>query len=136
MVRFLPFPLLLLLVQHVDWNLPDGGVKVSMLINNKFTCASNAIYGDKAQSDSGMGGMGGKAIGKGNRGLGGGKSSTSIKTISKIVPCLGPFPVKKGDTLKLVALYDLSKHPLRSTGTGKAADVMGMMEISFSAARK
>jgi hypothetical protein len=38
--------------------------------------------------------------------------------------------------LKLVAEYDLSKHPLRSTGKGKAADVMGMMGISFSAAKK
>ena len=106
---------------------------MSMLLNNKFTCASNAIYGDKAQSASGMGSSG-MAGGKSNKG--GKQSSTSIKTISKITPCLGPFPVKKGDTLKLVAEYDLSKHPLRSTGKGKAADVMGMMEISFSAAKK
>jgi hypothetical protein len=102
-----------------------------MFLNNKFTCASNAIYGDKAQYSSGMGSSG--MAGKKKRG-GGGKV-TSIKTISKIVPCQGPFPVKKGDTLKLIAEYDLSKHPLRSTGMGKAADVMGMMEISFSASR-
>jgi hypothetical protein len=111
---------------------------VTMLLNNKFTCASKAIYGDKAQSGSGMGssGMGssGKAGGKSNRA--GGQKSTSIKTISKITQCLGPYPVKKGDTLKLVAEYDLSKHPLRATGMGKAGDVMGMMEVSFSASKK
>jgi hypothetical protein len=80
----------------------------------------------------GMGGMGGKG-GKesmGGKG-GGGKASTGIKTISKMTACRGPFPVKKGDTLKLVAEYDLKEHPLRTTGSGKAADVMAMMGISF-----
>ena len=66
----------------------------------------------------------------------GGMAQTGIKTISMMTPCKGPFPVKKGDTLKFVAEYDLAKHPLRSTGSGKAADVMGMMGISFSASRK
>jgi hypothetical protein len=75
--------------------------------------------------------MGGS--GHSHGGSSGGKSSASIKTISSMTPCVGPYPVKKGDTMKLIAEYDLSKHPLRSTGSGKAADVMGMMGISFSA---
>jgi hypothetical protein len=116
---------------HVDWNLLDGGVKVSLYLNDKFTCASNAIYSDKSKSSGGMGGMGG-----GKSQGGGGKNSANIKTISSMTACRGPYPVKKGDTMKLVAEYDLSKHPLRSTGSGKAADVMGMMGVSFSAAKK
>jgi len=109
-------------------HLHDGGVKVSMFLNDKFTCASNAIYGEKGAEEGGMGGSG--------HSHGGGSSAAgaaSIKTISSMTGCAGPFPVKKGDTLKLVAEYDLSKHPLRSTGSGKAADVMGMMGIYFSA---
>ena len=104
---------------------------MTMYLNDKFTCASDAVYGDRAKSDSGMGGMAG-----GHGHDGGGQGSASIKTISMMTACRGPFPVKKGDTMKLVAEYDLSKHPLRSTGGGKAADVMGMMGISFSAAKK
>jgi hypothetical protein len=108
----------------------DGGVKVSLFINDKYTCSSNAIYGDKSASSSAMGGKGkGSAASVG-------KSSAKIKTISSMTPCRGPFPVKKGDTMRLVAEYDLSKHPLRKTGSGKAADVMGMMGISFSATKK
>jgi len=124
-------------------HLHDGGVKVSLFINNKFTCASNAIYGDKSQSSGGMGGAMAKGGAKGGAKSGGaksggakGKSTTNIKTISSMTSCRGPFPVKKGDTMKLVAEYDLSKHPLRQTGSGKAADVMGMMGISFSATKK
>jgi hypothetical protein len=113
-------------------HLHDGGVKVSMYLNDKFTCASDAIYGDKAKSDTGMGGSG--MAGGHNHG-GGGQSSTSIKTISSMTSCKGPIPVKKGDTMKLVAEYDLAKHPLRATGSGKAADVMGMMGISFTASK-
>jgi len=110
-------------------HLHDGGVKVSLYLNDKFTCASDAIYGDRAVSGPGMGGS---EMAGGHSHGGGGQSSSSIKTISAMTPCRGPFPVKKGDTMKLVAEYDLSKHPLRSTEAGKAADVMGMMGISFS----
>lgn len=99
---------------------------MALFINGKYKCHSDALYGDKSKSDQGMGGMGGMG-GSG----GGGKSATGIKTISEMTSCRGPFPVKKGDTLKLVAEYDLKEHPLRTTGSGKAADVMAMMGISF-----
>jgi len=105
-------------------HLHDGGVKVALFINGKYKCHSDALYGDKSKSDHGMGGMGGSGSG--------GKSATGIKTISEMTSCKGPFPVKKGDTLKLVAQYDLKEHPLRTTGSGKAADVMAMMGISFT----
>jgi hypothetical protein len=120
---FSSFPLSLP-IQHADWNLLDGGVKVSLFINGKYKCTSDAVYGDKSESD--MGGMGGMSHG------GEGKGASGIKTISKMTACRGPFPVKKGDSLKLVAEYDLKKHPLRQTSSGKAADVMAMMGISFT----
>lgn len=48
-----------------------------------------------------------------------------------------PITVKKGDTMRLVGEYDLSKHPLReSAGGAKAADVMSMLGVSFAAALK
>jgi hypothetical protein len=100
-----------------------------LFLNDKFTCASNAVYGDKSQSDGGMGGKGGK-------GKAAAKGATNIKTISLMTPCRGPYPVKKGDSMRLVAEYNLAKHPLRVTSSGKAADVMGMMGISFSKAKK
>jgi hypothetical protein len=114
----------------------DGGVKVSLFLNDKFTCASNAVYGDKSESGSGMGGSGKGGSGKaGGASRGGGKSSAKIKTISSMTPCRGPYPVKKGDSMRLVAEYDLAKHPLRTTSSGKAGDVMGMMGISFSSSK-
>jgi len=110
-------------------HLHDGGVKVSLFINDKFICASNAVYGDRAGESPAMAGKEGASHGHGAEAQGG----AGIKTISFMSPCKGPYPVKKGDSMKLIAEYDLVKHPLRSTGSGKAADVMGMMGITFSA---
>lgn len=122
----------------------DGGVQVSMFINEKFVCKSDAVYGVKGGSGEAGEGMAGHSHGGA---AGGGMAaapapaagaakpdpSSGIKTISSMTTCNGPFPVKKGDTLKLVAEYNLAEHPLRDTGNGKgAADVMGMMGISFS----
>jgi hypothetical protein len=117
---FTPLPSLL----YANMSLLDGGVKVVLHINDKFVCASDAVYGEKTGDDSAM-------DGHSHGGSSGGASSSAIKTISGMTPCVGPFPVKKGDTMKLIAEYDLSRHPLRATSAGKAADVMGMMGISF-----
>jgi len=109
-------------------HLHDGGVKMLLYINNKNVCSSDAIYGVRTDEVA----MGGHSHG--------GSSNTpaapspAIKTISGMTTCSGPFPVKKGDTLKLVAEYDLSKHPLRTSASGgKASDVMGMMGVTFTA---
>lgn len=102
---------------------------MDMFINDKFVCSSEAVYGDRSDSESA--GMGGHSHG----GKGGMESSSAnIKTISSMTTCKGPYPVKKGDTMKLTAEYDLHKHPLRQSASGgKAADVMGMMGVSFAA---
>jgi hypothetical protein len=103
----------------------DGGVGVDLFLNDKYACSSNAIYGD-ADEKKGHG-HGGKDMAM-KRG-----TTESIKTITSMTTCSGPFSVKKGDSLVLNAQYDLAKHPLRVAANGvKAADVMGMMGISFS----
>jgi len=109
-------------------HLHDGGVKMDMFINDKYVCSSEAIYGTRTESVTGMGGHGHGG------GSNGGAPDASVKTIAEMTPCTGPFHVKKGDTMKLNAEYDLSKHPLRETvGGSKAADVMGMLALSFAA---
>jgi hypothetical protein len=120
-------------------NVIDGGVQMDMLLNGKALCTSEAIYGDNNESAE----MGGHSHGAGMgepkaeaapKAAAEPKSSTAIKTITGMTTCSGPFPVKKGDTLSMAAIYDLKKHPLRVSLSGsKAADVMGMWGISFSA---
>ncbi|QDS76950.1 hypothetical protein FKW77_005158 [Venturia effusa] len=134
-------------------HLHDGGVKMDMSLNGKFLCSSEAIYGDSTES-SGMAGHshsdkkaapGAPAAG-GMKGMGHSRraeldapksGSPAIKTITGMSTCKGPFEVKKGDTLSMAAVYDLKAHPLRVSLSGsKAADVMGMWGISFSADEK
>jgi len=125
-------------------HLHDGGVKMEMYLNNKLLCTSNAVYGARGDSE----GHGHPAMSSeiSSSPKGGpppsqasppkGSSDASIKTISSMTTCWGPFPVKKGDTLTLSAIYDLSKYPLRTSLSGsKQADVMGMYGISFSNAK-
>jgi len=105
-------------------HLHDGGVKVDMFINDKFACASNAVYGEKEETNE----MGGHSHGDKGR-----EKGPSIKTINSMTPCVGPIAVKKGDSLSMTVEYDLSKHPLRkSAGGHDAGGVMGMWGISFA----
>ncbi|KAF2400595.1 hypothetical protein EJ06DRAFT_397833 [Trichodelitschia bisporula] len=73
-------------------HLHDGGVAVDLFINNKFACASKAVYG----------GAGSTAEINGQQ----------WQTISSMTNCDGPVPVKKGDELSMVVEYDLKKYPL------------------------
>jgi hypothetical protein len=108
---------------------------MDLFLNDKYVCSSVATYGTR--SDSGAE-MGGHSHGDSSGGKGGAKKEElNIKTIASMSTCRGPFAVKKGDSLKLIAEYDLSKHPLRQSASGgKAADVMGMMGVSFAALKK
>jgi hypothetical protein len=110
----------------------DGGVGVDLFLNGKYTCSSNAIYGDADEKKEH--GHGGKGMAMGGKGMAMKRDTNeAIKTITSMTTCNGPFDVKKGDYMVLNAQYDLAKHPLRVSASGvKAADVMGMMGISFS----
>jgi hypothetical protein len=104
---------------------------MAVFINDRHVCSSDAIYGARGESSS-KSEMGGHSH-AGGKGMGA-AAEANIKTISAMTSCTGPIPVKKGDTMRLVAQYDLSKHPLRETATGgKASDVMGMMALAFAA---
>ena len=92
-----------------------------MLINGKYTCSSNALYGFRSD-DAAMGGMGGKG-GKSHShaesappAKGGAKAKggaqAKVLTVSNMTDCVGPFKVKKGEYVQLRAEYDLKKHPL------------------------
>jgi len=63
-----------------------------MLVNDKLVCSSNATYG----GDSSTAVVGGK----------------EWQTITKMSECFNPVQVKKGDIIKVSALYDTKAHPL------------------------
>jgi hypothetical protein len=93
-------------------------------INNKYKCSSKASYGTRSASEGGMS-------------HGTTDKDGSTKTISGMSTCWGDWRVKKGDYFTGVAEYDLRKHPLRKTaGGGKAADVMGLLTVSFTADKR
>jgi hypothetical protein len=73
-------------------HLHDGGVNVTFSVNGKIACTSQAIYGGEA----------------GTADIDGQK----WETITAYEPCLKPVEVKKGDKVKMVAWYDLTKHKL------------------------
>jgi hypothetical protein len=121
---------------------------MDMELNGKPLCTSEAVYGDSTEpaemgghSHDATGGAAGMAgmtdMGAAPKAAAEPKPSVAIKTITSMTTCKGPFDIKKGDKLKMAAVYDLKKHPLRVSLSGsKASDVMGMWGISFSAAVK
>jgi len=114
---------------------------MEMYLNNKFLCTSEAVYGARGEAEAHGHPAMSNEISASPKGAAPPSQATSpkdasIKTISSMTTCWGPYPVKKGDTLTLSAIYDLSKHPLRESVSGaKQADVMGMWGLSFSNAK-
>jgi hypothetical protein len=98
-------------------HLHDGGVAMHLKINRKtggpFQCSSRATYGGNIASGNGGHGHG--------------------ETISDMTNCNDkPVKVKAGDTMTMTSEYDLKAHPLRETGHGGEAGVMGMFRIIFA----
>lgn len=73
----------------VRGHLHDGGDYVGLTVNNKSLCESKAIYGGKS----------------------GTSENGNWQTLSDMSMCKELIPVKKGDTLSVVAKYDLLAHP-------------------------
>lgn len=92
-------------------HLHDGGEAMELYLNGKKVCTSKAIYG----------GEGGTMVVAGKK----------WETISEMTDCDGTIPVKTGDRLKMKALYDLDKHPLRESHGGSHGEEMGIITFSF-----
>jgi Stress up-regulated Nod 19 len=92
-------------------HLHDGGTAVNLYHNGKLYCTSNAIYG---------GGSGSLSV-----------DGKSVDTIAKLTECNEPLKVKVGDTLKVEAFYDTTKHPLRIS-KGQEQEAMAIMGTMFA----
>jgi hypothetical protein len=84
---------------------------MNLYMNDKLVCNSQAVYGGK----------GGVLV----------EDGKTWETISRMEECQKPIKVKKNDLLKMVAVYDIEKHPLRAQATGERAEEMGIMTFSF-----
>jgi hypothetical protein len=94
-------------------HLHDGGVAMELYLNNDLICNSEDSYGGRA----------GTLVENGQK----------WETISKMEECPKPMKVKKNDVMKMVAVYDTEKHPLRAqhgSMTGHAEE-MGIFTFSF-----
>ncbi|KAF1991969.1 hypothetical protein K402DRAFT_459181 [Aulographum hederae CBS 113979] len=68
----------------------DGGTSMTVYLNDKIVCVSNATYGSGYQGSS---------------------SAAKWATIAKMSDCSDSIPVKKGDKIKVEAAYDEVAHP-------------------------
>lgn len=94
-------------------HLHDGGVSLSATLNGRRICESRAVYG-----------AGGNATEE--------KGDGQMTTIDHMGYCMGPWPVRKGDVLELVAEYDLEMHPPRVQHGGGMAEEMALMSVFFA----
>lgn len=104
----------------------DGATAMHMYINDKYICASQALYGYGREAPMGgakpTGDMAGMNHGHSRRLAPAPPASKAtsdeppkekgLLTIASMTDCEGPWKVKKGDYVKLVGEYDLKKHPL------------------------
>lgn len=94
-------------------------MNVQLTLNNKTVCDSRAEYGidSKATKDLAPNGQ-------------------KWEVITKMSQCTEPIPVKKGDMLQMISIYDNALHPPRHSGAGAMAmdsDEMGVFFINFAA---
>jgi hypothetical protein len=69
----------------------DGGVGITLKLNNKSVCTSEAIYGD------------GEVVSN--------QLAEKWVTIKDMTYCPNPIKITKGDTVSIEAVYDFDKHP-------------------------
>jgi hypothetical protein len=71
----------------------DGGVNVVLTLNGKVICESRAIYG----------GSGSESVGPDGK---------PWQTIREMTQCTNAIPVKKGDVIRMLSVYNTNLHPL------------------------
>jgi hypothetical protein len=94
-------------------HLHDGGTNIQLLINGKLVCDSRATYG-------------------GAQGTLVNEDGSKWESISSMSSCRDPVPVKKGDVMTIVSVYDTSLHPLRQSPNGHRMEEMGIYTIFFA----
>jgi len=118
-------------------HLHAGGEKMVMEINGKVACVSNARYGNAAapaHEHSGKG-MIKRAEGVAEDVNAEAGVPDAKESIVEMGYCTS-LSVKKGDQMRMIAVYDASKHPVRHESGGMMGgmpDVMGMWAIAFGA---
>lgn len=93
-------------------HLHDGGTDVVIYHNDKVICDSIASYGG-AGSVSGMGMS----------------ANDGMEHIGEIKACNNLGPIAKGDTIKIQAKYDFTKHAGMKNKKGDLDEVMGMAGV-------
>jgi len=91
-------------------HLHDGGTDITLFVNGKKVCKSGQVYGAKPEfiEPDSMGDMAG------------------MKHISACGVCQNFAEISKGDTIKMVANYDTSKHAQMKEPSGSQMPVMGI----------
>jgi hypothetical protein len=80
-------------ILHAMGHLHDGGTNIQLLINGRIVCDSKATYG-------------------GEQGTLETEDGKKWETISSMTACRDPIPVKTGDVITMVSMYDTALHPL------------------------
>jgi hypothetical protein len=80
-------------IVNAKGHLHDGGINVLLMVNGKVVCDSRAVYGgDGSQSV--------RPDGK------------PWETIREMTQCNEAIPIKAGDQVSLMSIYDTLLHPL------------------------
>jgi hypothetical protein len=94
-------------------HLHDGGVKITLSVNGELICDSAATYGGKQGTLYNADG-------------------SKWETIASMTACDEGVPLKKGDVLTMVSVYDTDMHPLRHANNEEQGEEMGIYTLFFA----
>lgn len=93
-------------------HLHDGGNNVLLTLNGKPVCDSQAKYGLDPKATTSLA-----------------PNGKAWQVITEMTQCTEPIPVKKGDVLQMVSIYDNILHPPRISADGEHGDSDEMVRI-------
>ncbi|KAE9978556.1 hypothetical protein BLS_000489 [Venturia inaequalis] len=86
-------------------HLHDGGDEVILTLNGETVCNSQAKYGLDPKATTSLA-----------------PNGKAWQVITEMTQCIEPVPVKKGDKLQMVSIYDNELHPPRMSADGHHGD--------------
>lgn len=91
-----------------------------LTVNDKVVCDSRAHYGIDSRDTASLA-----------------PNGKQWQVITEMSQCIDPIPIKKGDILQMVSIYDNAAHPPRESAGGHhgEADEMGVFFINFAVNR-